>query len=94
MRVRRKEPLPDAQELIKGLRRLFHSLTLYETPAMDTVGRYRDQISHWLEEEDMTAKQIWRLLKEEHELKASYCNVKHHLKREFNVGAPKVTVRI
>ena len=47
--VRRGEPLPDEQELIKGLRRLSHSSTLYETPAMDYVGIYRDQISHWLE---------------------------------------------
>lgn len=92
--VRRGEPLPDEQELIKGLRRLSHSSTLYETPAMDYVGIYRDQITHWLEEEDITAKQIWRLLKEEHELKASYCSVKRYLKREFNVGTPKVTVRI
>ncbi len=69
--VRRGQPLPDEQELIKGLKGLSRSSTLYETPAMDHVNLYRDQISRWLEQEDMTAKQIWRLLKEQYGLKAS-----------------------
>jgi len=92
--VRRGEPLPDEQGLIKGLRLLSSSPSLYETPAMDSIGIYQDQISHWLEEKDITAKQIWRLLKEEHELSVGYSTVKRYLKREFDFRAPKVTVRI
>lgn len=92
--VRREEPLPEEQELIKGLRLLSHSASSYETPAIDSIGVHRDQISRWLEEKDITAKQIWRLLKEEHELSIGYSSVKRYLKREFDFRAPKVTVRI
>lgn len=92
--VRREEPLPDEQELIKGLRFLFRSPSLYETPAMDSIGIYQDQINHWLEEKDITAKQIWRLLKEEYELSVGYSTVKRYLKRKFDFRTPKVTVRI
>jgi len=92
--VKRGEPLPEEQKLIKGLRLLSHSPSLYETPAIDSIGLHHDQISIWLEEKDITAKQIWRLLKEEHELSIGYSSVKRYLKREFNFRAPKVTVRI
>ena len=43
--VRREEPLPEEQELIKGLRLLSHSASSYETPAIDSIGVHRDQIS-------------------------------------------------
>ena len=92
--VKRGEPLPEEQKLIKGLRLLSHSPSLYETPAIDSIGLHHDQISRWLEEKDITAKQIWRLLKEEHELSIGYSSVKRYLKREFDFRAPKVTVRI
>jgi transposase len=92
--IRREEPFPEEQELIRGLRRLSRAPSLYETPAMDSIGIYRDQISQWLEDNDITAKQIWRLLKEEHELPVSYCSVKRYLRREFNRETPMVTVRI
>jgi len=92
--VRKGEPFPDEQELIKGLRVLSRSPALYETKAIDSIGLYREQISRWLEEKDITAKQIWRLLEEEHELRVGYSSVKRYLKKEFNLGGPKVTVRI
>jgi len=92
--VRREDPLPEEQELIRKLRSLSRAPSLYETPAMDSIGIYRDQISQWLEHEDITAKQIWRLLKEEHELPVSYCSVKRYLRREFNRETPMATVRI
>lgn len=92
--VKRGEPFPDEQELIKGLRVISRSPALYETPAIDSIALHRDQISHWLEQKDMTAKQIWRLLKEEHGLGAGYSSVKRYLKKEFHFGTPKVTVRI
>ena len=56
--VSRGEPFPDEQELIKGLGLLSRSPSLYGTPAIDSIGLYRDQISHWLEQKDITAKQI------------------------------------
>ena len=92
--VSRGAPFPNEQELIKGLGLLSHSPSLYETPAIDSIGLYRDQISHWLKDKDITAKQIWRLLREEHELSVGYSTVKRYLRREFDLGAPHVTVRI
>jgi transposase len=92
--VRRREPFPDEQGLIKGLGLLSRSPSLYGTPAIDSIALYRDQISHWLEDKDITAKQIWRLLREEHELSVGYSTIKRYLRREFDFGAPKVTVRI
>jgi len=92
--VRRQDPFPEQQELIRKLRSLSRAPSLYERPAMDSVDIYRDQISQWLKDEDITAKQIWRLLKEEHDVPVSYCSVKRYLRREFDMGAPNVTVRI
>jgi transposase len=92
--VSRGEPFPNEQELIKGLRLFSRSPSLYETPAIDSIAPYRDRISHWLEDNDITAKQIWRLLREEHELSVGYSTVKRYLRREFDFGAPHVTVRI
>jgi len=92
--VRRREPFPDEQELIKGLGLLSRSPSLYGTPAIDSIALYRDQIIHWLEDKDITAKQIWRLLREEHELSVGYSTINRYLRREFDFGAPKVTVRI
>jgi len=92
--VTRGEPFPNEQELIKGLRLFSRSPSLHETPAIDSIAPYRDRISHWLEDNDITAKQIWRLLREEHELSVGYSTVKRYLRREFDFGAPHVTVRI
>jgi transposase len=92
--VRREQPFPDEQELIRGLRSLSRAPSLYETPAMDSIDLCRDQISQWLEDDDITAKQIWRLLREEHALSVGYSTVKRYLKREFATGAPTITVRI
>ena len=92
--VKRDEPFPEEQELVKGLRSYCNSRSLYESPAMDSIALYHDQIGQWIEEEHITAKQIWRLLKEEYDLSIGYSTVKRYLKREFNFLAPKVTVRV
>ena len=92
--VKREEPFPDEQELLKRLRSLCHSLSLYEAPAINSINTYRDQISHWLDRKDMTAKQVWRLLKENQELVVGYSSVKRYLKREFNLGDPRATIRL
>ena len=92
--LRSGEPFPDEQELIRGLRSLSRAPSLYETPAIDSLAPYRDQIRQWLKGEDITAKQIWRLLKEEYDLSVGYSTVKRYLRKEFAVGTPTTTVRI
>ena len=91
--VRRGEPISDEQELIKGLR-LFSRSHLFETPAMDSIAPYRDQIQSWLEQKEVTAKQIWRLLRENYGLQVGYSSLKRYLRRDFNLWAPDVTLRI
>jgi hypothetical protein len=42
----------------------------------------------------MTAKQVWRLVVEEKDLRVSYCTAKRYLRSRFQFGAPAVTVRL
>ncbi len=92
--VNREGPFPEEQELLQRLRPLSHSPTLYEAPAIKSINNYRDQISHWLDQKDVTAKQIWRLLEESQGLVVGYSSIKRYLQREFNLGTPRVTVRL
>lgn len=92
--VTRGEPFPEEQELLRGLKSLSPDPAIFETPVLNSIQAHRDQIQAWLEDKHMTAKQVWRLLEEEHGLVAGYSSVKRYLKREFNLGKPQVTVRI
>jgi len=92
--VRRGGDFPEEQELIKALRSYSKSPSLYESPATDSIAVYRSQIGQWLEDKHMTAKQIWRLLKEEYDLTVGYSTVKRYLNREFDFRVAPVTVRI
>jgi transposase len=92
--VTRGEPFPEEQELLKGLKSLSANPALFETPALNSLQAYRQQIQTWLEDKHMTAKQVWRLLEEEHGLIIGYSSVKRYLRREFDLGKPQVTVRI
>jgi transposase len=92
--VKRGGDFPDEQELVKALKCYNKSPCLYESPAMDCIVPYRWQIEEWLEDRHMTAKQIWRLLKEDYGLTVGYSTVKRYLKREFDFRSTPVTVRI
>jgi transposase len=92
--VQRDGPFPNEQELIQKLKALSQSEVLYETPAMDSIGIYREEIENWLNQKHMTAKQIWRLLKETQDLVVGYSSIKRYLRKEFDVGVPRVTVRL
>jgi len=92
--VTRGELFPEEQELLKGLKSLSSNAALFETPALNSLQAYRSQIQTWLEDKHMTAKQVWRLLEEEHGLIIGYSSVKRYLRHEFNLGKPQVTVRI
>lgn len=66
----------------------------YDSPALDLVGKYKDGIEEWLKDEEMTGKQVWRLLKETHGIEVGYTTVKRYLRKEFSFGRPAVTVRM
>jgi transposase len=93
--LRRGEPFPDEQELMSKLRGILErSVILREKPAKELIEGYRDEIEKLLKEKEMTAKQVWRLLKERHEIKVSYSSVRRYLKDELNLGKPDVTVHL
>ena len=54
---------------------------------------HAEQIRKWLQEPDMTAKQIWRLLAEQG-LTLSYASVKRFLRSHIAPVTAKVTVRL
>lgn len=54
---------------------------------------YQEQIRTWLQEPDMTVKQVWRLLSERG-VKLSYPSVKRFVRSTLEPAAPRVTVRL
>lgn len=85
-------PLPDEQELASRLKDA--QSVAYDTPAFDRVDRYREEIKELLEDKEMTAKQVWRLLKERHKIDVGYTTIKRYLRSQFSYGRTKATVRI
>ncbi|MGD0231024.1 MAG: hypothetical protein ABSC19_11810 [Syntrophorhabdales bacterium] len=93
--IDRGSPLPDEQEIIGRLKELMdRQATAYNQPAFDLVGKYRDDIKRWLDDSRMTAKQVWRLLKENFNIDVGYTTVKRYVRKEFQREKPHVTVRI
>lgn len=86
--------LPDEQDLVGKLKGLTDSGSSYDSPALDLVGRYKDEIEEWLKDKEMTGKQVWRLLRETHGIEVGYTTVKRYLRKEFSFGRPAVTVRM
>jgi transposase len=87
--------LPDEHELAgrpKGIART--ERPVYEKPAFDLLSSHRDEIKEWLEEKEMTGKQVWRLLKEAHGIKVGCTTMKRYLRKEFSYGRTMATVRI
>ncbi len=87
-------PLPDEQELVCRLNAPLNVQAAFETPALDLAARHRDEIEKWLKDENMTAKQVWRLLRETHGIQVGYSTIKRYLRSEFSFGKTKATVRI
>ena len=71
--IGRGDPLPDEQELIGRVKEIMaERAATYQAPGIELVGRYRDDIERWFEDSNMTAKQAWRLLKENYQINVAY----------------------
>jgi transposase len=92
--ITQDQPLPDEQELVSKLKDHQAQIVPYETPALDRLVKYRDEIKELLEDKEITAKQVWRLLKENHGIDVGYTTIKRYLRTEFSFGRTKATVRI
>jgi transposase len=93
--ITREGPLPDEHDLAGKLKGLINTEgPAYERPAFDLLTVHRDEIEEWLKDEEMTGKQVWRLLKETHGIEVGYTTIKRYLRKEFSYGRTKATVRI
>jgi len=95
--VCRGTPLPEVGELIGGMKALGDGRMLRKpprTPARALILPHRQWIEEKLQDSRMTAKQVWRLLREEKGVQTGYCTVKRYLRAEFQFGTPPVTVRL
>jgi IS30 family transposase len=86
---------PDEQELVDKLKGLLGAQACsFETPALDLINRYKNEIAKLLDDKEMTGKQVWRLLRENHGIRVGYSTIKRYLRAEFAFGKTKATVRI
>jgi len=92
--VQRGESFPGEAELIARIRALTDSSLLRETPVRDLISPHQDWIEGVIKDPLVTAKQVWRLFREEKGIGVSYCTMKRYLRARFQFGAPEVTVRI
>jgi transposase len=95
--IYRDRPFPEGAELIGRMKSLGDGGTLRKpprTPARELILPHRKWIEEKLQDSRITAKQVWRLLREEKGVQTAYCTVKRYLRAEFKFGAPPVTVRL
>jgi transposase len=92
--IDRDKPLPPEAELVGRLRAAMGEEPCREKPAQAVLAVHRDWIEKKLEDRQMTAKQVWRLLKEEKGVRVGYCTVKRYVQAELGFRSPAVTVRM
>jgi transposase len=92
--ISRGTPFPEESELVAKLNSLTDSPLLRETPVQDLLSPHQEWFKQLLKSENMTAKQVWRLFREQTESTASYSTVKRYLRARFQFGAPRNTVRM
>jgi transposase len=61
--------------------------------ARQVLAPHTEQIENWLGQDDMTMKQVWRLLRER-DVSVSYASVKRFIHHHFPIDKPRVTVRL
>ena len=93
--IDRQCPLPGEHELAARLKDMMDACgSPYDTPAGDLLVRHHDDIKTWLDDPNVTGKQVWRLLEETFGVKVGYTTLRRYLRKEFSYGRAKVTVRM
>jgi transposase len=92
--VQRQEPFPPETELIQRIKGLSDSSGDRDKPAQALILPHRDWIEGLLKDSRVTAKQVWRLFKEEKGISIGYCTMKRYLRAQFQFRTPPVTVRL
>jgi transposase len=92
--ITRSSPFPDEAALVSRFKEMTSSSLLRDRPAQDVLASHRDWMGETIKAEHMTAKQVWRLLRERADIGVSYPTVKRYLRAHFQFGGPSVCVRL
>ncbi len=92
--VTRSSPFPEETSLVSTIKEISSPSSLRETPAQDVLAPHREWMAEKLKAEHITAKQVWRLLRESTGIAVSYPTVKRYLRAQFQFGGPSVCVRL
>jgi len=92
--IDRGKAFPEGEEIVAKLKGFMDATPQRPTPAKNLIAPHREWIEERLEENEITAKQIWRLFQERTGLSIGYCTMKRYLRSQFHFGAPPVTVRL
>jgi transposase len=92
--ITRSTPFPDEAALVSRFKEMTSSSLLRDRPAQDVLASHRDWMGETIKAEHMTAKQVWRLLRERADIGVSYPTVKRYLRAHFQFGGPSVCVRL
>ena len=76
--IARSSPFPEETAVVSRFKEMTNSSLLRETPAQDILTPHRDWMGEMIKAEHMTAKQVWRLLKERTGITVSYPTVKRY----------------
>jgi len=92
----RDKGLPEREELVRILSSQGEGGCLINrsAPAQALLAPHHQSMEVWLKDKDITAKQMWRLLSEEQEVKVGYTTVKRYLRENFSWGRKEVTFRL
>lgn len=94
--LERGKPLPGEEELagiLKG-REAGGWIPNREAPVRSYLALRDGEISKWLEDKEMTAKQVWRLLVEGAGQRVGYTSVKRYVRERHGLGRKQVFCRI
>ena len=91
--LRRGEPLPSRERLVDILY-IPGPQPASSGPATSQLSPFHAQLEAWFKEKDMTAKQAWRLLREEHGLQVGYTTVKSYVRTHIRKIGKALTVRM
>jgi len=92
--ITRSSPFPEETALVSSFKEMTSSSLLRERPAQDVLAPHRERMGELIKAEHMTAKQVWRLLRESADIAVSYPTVKRYLRAQFQFGGPSVCVRL
>lgn len=94
--VCRGKPFPEESELARRIKTFGEKMwrKTVKAPARELIIPHREWIEELLKDSRITAKQVWRLLREAKGIRVGYCTLKRYLRAEFHYGVAPITIRL